>query len=105
MTNKSWGSQYIICLRIVPKIAPWFAKRVKRLLNCVPVGAVPRHLPPPDGVPLDPLDLVQVLLEGGGDNVRVEVALGVAVRLDAEDLEVDRLRRRRSCRCCRHALK
>ena len=54
---------------------------------------------PPDHLALDPLDLVQVLLEGGGDDVRVEVSLLGA--LDAEDLEVDRLRSRGARRGCR----
>ena len=56
---------------------------------------------PPDHLPFEPLELVQVLLEGGGDDVGVEVSLLGA--LDAEDLEVDGLRsrgRRRGCRRC-----
>ena len=56
---------------------------------------------PPDDLPLDSLELVQVLLEGGGDDVGVEVSLLGA--LDAEDLEVDGLRSRccrRGCRRC-----
>ena len=70
--------------------------------ECQPVCAVPwlLGLLPPDHLPLDPLDLVQVLLEGGGDDVGVEVSLLGA--LDAEDLEVDRLRSgggRRRSRC------
>ena len=57
---------------------------------------------PSDLLPLDPLELVQVLLEGGGDDVRVEVSLLGA--LDAEDLEVDGLRRRGRRRGCRRCL-
>ena len=55
---------------------------------------------PPDHLPLDPLELVQVLLEGGGDDVGVDVSFIGA--LDAEYLEVDGLRscRRRGCRRC-----
>ena len=66
------------------------------------VGAVPRPLVPPDGVP-HLLDLAQVLFEGGGNDVGVKVPL---VRGPyAEDLEVDGLRSGRRRRRGRFALK
>ena len=67
--------------------------------NCLPAGAVPRPLPPLDGVPLP----LVVVLEGGGDDVGEEVPLVGA--LDAEYLKVDGLRRCRRSRRRRFALK